>query len=73
MKSNRKKASFERSLSLLFPLAWPHVKPRDLLESLLTGYIYITFILRGLFLAGGGFDHLNCQHTGEFDQIFSEK
>ena len=24
-------------------------------------------------LAGGAFDHLNCQHTGEFDQNFSKK
>ena len=23
--------------------------------------------------AGGAFDHLNCQHTGEFDQNFSKK
>ena len=24
-------------------------------------------------LAGGAFDHLNCQDTGEFDQNFSKK
>ena len=24
-------------------------------------------------LAGGTFDHLNCPHTGEFDQNFSKK
>ena len=24
-------------------------------------------------LAGGAFDHLNCQHTEEFDQNFSKK
>ena len=24
-------------------------------------------------LAGGAFDHLNCPHTGEFDQNFSKK
>ena len=24
-------------------------------------------------LAGWAFDHLNCQHTGEFDQNFSKK
>ena len=24
-------------------------------------------------LAGGAFDHLNCQHTGEFDQNVSKK
>ena len=24
-------------------------------------------------LASGAFDHLNCKHTGEFDQIFSKK
>ena len=24
-------------------------------------------------LAGGSFDHLNCQHTKEFDQNFSKK
>ena len=24
-------------------------------------------------LAGGAFDHLNCQHTGKFEQNFSNK
>ena len=24
-------------------------------------------------LAGGAFDHLNCQHNGEFEQNFSNK
>jgi len=24
-------------------------------------------------LTGGAFDHINCQHSGEFDQNFSKK
>ena len=39
----------------------------------LNGHWWVGILTLVEALAGGAFDHLNCQHTGEFEQNFSNK